>query len=131
MEIKLGSDQQGVTTNGEKTAGQGGTGNGNGNNGHLVHFKVDGEQYTSADGSMTPDYIMQHFAGKDPSSNYLVRIEGHDKVSYQNIGNDPIEVHNGWRFQVISLGPTTVSDGNILTGTERFKDELRRLGYEP
>jgi hypothetical protein len=38
-----------------------------------------------------------------------VQIRGHEKTSYEGLGNIPIEMHQGMKFQVISTGPTPVS----------------------
>jgi hypothetical protein len=76
-----------------------------------IHFFVDGERYTTHQEKWTPSEIIRKFAEKDPSANYLVQIHGHDRVSYEGRGDIPIELRNGMRFQVISTGPTPVSDG--------------------
>jgi hypothetical protein len=77
----------------------------------LIHFKVDGEPFTTQAQELTPNDIIKDFAGKDPATHYLVQIRGHEKTSYEGIGNIPIEMHEGMKFQVISTGPTPVSDG--------------------
>jgi len=76
----------------------------------LIHFKVDGEPFTTEAKELTPNDIIKDFAGKDPATNYLVQIRGHEKTSYEGLGNIPIEMHDGMKFQVISSGPTPVSD---------------------
>jgi hypothetical protein len=75
-----------------------------------IHFKVDGEPYTTLAKELTPNEITKDFAGLSPSTHYLVEIDGHSKVSFQGKGEISIEMHNGMRFQVISTGPTPVSD---------------------
>jgi hypothetical protein len=75
-----------------------------------IHFKVDGEPYTTLATQLTPNEIIKDFAGRDPATHYLVQIEGHKKVTYEGKGEIPIEMHDGQRFQVISTGPTPVSD---------------------
>src|SRR6266699_3107931 len=77
----------------------------------LIHFRVDGEPFTTQAAELTPNDIIKDFAGKDPSTHYLVQIRGHEKTSYEGVGNIPIAMHNGMKFQVISTGPTPVSDG--------------------
>jgi hypothetical protein len=77
----------------------------------LTHFRVDGEPFTTQAAELTPDDITKDFAGKDPSTNYLVQIHGHEKTSYEGVGNIPIGIADGMKFQVISTGPTPVSDG--------------------
>ena len=99
---------------------------------HEIHFTVDGEPEETERHEMTPDEIIREFGKKDPSTNYLVQIEGgHQKVSYRDKGRVPIKLHNGMNFQIISLGPTPVSDGRIRTGVEVFIEGLRDLGYSP
>ncbi len=76
-----------------------------------IHFFVDGEPHTTEEESWTPNEIIRKFAEKDPASNYLVQIHGHERTSYEGHGDKPIKLRNGIRFQVISTGPTQVSDG--------------------
>jgi hypothetical protein len=76
-----------------------------------IHFKVDGEPYTTFAEELTPNQIIREFAGKDPATHFLVQIHGHDRKSYEGVGEIPIRLHDGERFQVISTGPTPVSDG--------------------
>lgn len=77
----------------------------------LIHFKVDGEPFTTEAKELTPNGIIEDFAGKDPTTHYLVQIKGHEKTSYEGLGNIPIKMQEGMKFQVISTGPTPVSDG--------------------
>jgi hypothetical protein len=99
---------------------------------HEIHFTVDGEPEETERREMTPDEIIREFGKKDPSTNYLVEIEGgHQEVNYRDKGSVPIKLHNGMHFQIISLEPTTVSDGRIRTGIEVFIEGLRDLGYSP
>lgn len=99
---------------------------------HQIHLFVDGERYETEKQLMTPDDIIREFGLKDPATNYLVQIGGpHGKVSYQGKGSDPIVLQNGQKFQIISTGPTPVSDGPIPTGFEVFTEGLRGLGYVP
>lgn len=74
-----------------------------------IHFTVDGEPCETDSRELTPNQIITEFAHKDPSTNYLVQIEGHHRVSYEGKGNQPIIMHDSMRFQVISTGPTPVS----------------------
>lgn len=99
---------------------------------HIIHFMVDGEPEETERREITPNVIIREFGLKDPSTNYLVRIQGgHKKDSYRDRGDEIIKLHNGMQFQIISLGPTTVSDGIIRTGVELFTEGLRDLGYNP
>jgi hypothetical protein len=76
----------------------------------LIHFRVDGEPFTTQASELTPNDIIKDFAGKDPANHYLVQIRGHEKISYEGMGTTPIKMHDGMRFQVISTGPTPVSN---------------------
>ncbi len=97
-----------------------------------IHFTVDGEPEETEQRMMTADEIIRVFGRKDPATNYLVRIEGgHREESYQNRGNEPIKLHNGMSFQIISLGPTTVSDGRFPAAVDMFTEGLKALGYAP
>lgn len=93
-----------------------------------IHFIVDGEEYETTKGKLTPNEIIREFGKRDPSTNYLLEINGNHKVSFQGKGDEEIKMHDGMSFQIVSIGPTPVSDCNGLTG---FVEGLRTLGYEP
>jgi hypothetical protein len=48
--------------------------------------------------------IIKDFAGRDPVTHYLVQIEGTHKESYRDKGNEPIQMHDGMKFQTIFIG---------------------------
>lgn len=97
-----------------------------------IHFTVDGDPVESEKQVMTPNEIIRQFGeGRDPATNYLVRIEGKNTEIYKNKGDVPIELHDGMRFQIISTGPTPVSDDSPRTSIDVFLTGLRDLGYEP
>ena len=99
---------------------------------HEIHFTVDGEPEETKRREITPDEIIRDFGHKDPAIYYLIRIEGgQEKTSYRDKGTVPIELHNGMHFQMLSLGPTPVSDGPIRTGVAVFTEGLKALGYNP
>ncbi len=99
---------------------------------HEIYIFVDGERHEVKKRDTTPNEIIREFGGAlDPSTHYLVRIKGHEKISFQGKGNEPIRLHNDERFQIISIGPTPVSDAGVRTGVAVFIDGLRTLGYEP
>ena len=52
-------------------------------------------------------------------------------MSFQGKGAIPIRIHEGERFQIISIGPTPVSDINVGTGVDGFLRGLTALGYSP
>jgi hypothetical protein len=76
---------------------------------HEIHFFLDGEPQETDKREHTPNEIIKDFGHKDPATHYLVRIEGHRRISYQSKGEEPIKLHDGERFQIVSTGPTPVS----------------------
>ena len=76
---------------------------------HEIHFFVDGEPHETNQRQWTPNEIIKEFGEKDPATNYLVRIGGPHPISYQGKGDEPIEIHDGEKFQIVSTGPTPVS----------------------
>jgi hypothetical protein len=76
---------------------------------HEIHFFVDGERFDTDRRDWTPNEIIKRFGNKDPSTHYLVRIEGHHRHSYEGKGNEAIKIHDGEKFQIVSTGPTPVS----------------------
>jgi hypothetical protein len=104
----------------------------NGNCHREIHFTVDGDPVESDKQVMTPNEIIRQFGeGRDPATNYLVRIEEKNTESYKDNGDEPIELHDGMRFQIISTGPTPVSDNSTRTSIDGFLAGLKELGYEP
>lgn len=75
-----------------------------------IHFKVDGEPYDTRALELTANEILKDFAGVDPATHYLLQIHGHHHISFLGKGDDPIRMEEGMRFQVISTGPTPVSN---------------------
>jgi hypothetical protein len=62
---------------------------------------------------------------------YLVQIRGHERISYQDQPDTPIELRDGMRFQTVSLGPTPVSDGTApKVGPACFLAGLSEAGIE-
>lgn len=73
-----------------------------------ITFTVDGEPVTTQERRLTPVQIME-LAKVDPTTNYLVRIEGRHQISYKDTPNEMIEVHEGEVFVTVPTGPTPVS----------------------
>lgn len=96
-----------------------------------VTIKVDGEPFVAPSRHMTPNEIIVQATGKDPATHHLVQITKHERISYQGKGNDPIRLREGMRFQVVSTGPTPVSDPQMKLGAAAFMEGLRALGYDP
>ena len=86
----------------------------------VIHFEVDGEPYETRQRVWTPNAIIKDFGEQDPTTNYLVRLGGHEPHSYRDKGDIPIEIHDCERFQIIPIGPAPVSDGTKLTGVVAF-----------
>ena len=95
---------------------------------HEIDFTVDGEDYKTTEREMTPNQIIREYGKMDPATHYLVKIHGARKESYQGKGDEKIKVHEHDAFQIVSTGPTPVSDA---TGPAAFADGLRALGYTP
>ena len=74
---------------------------------------------------------MRSDAALDPATHYLVQIRGHHKESFRGKGDIPIRIHEGERFQIISIGPTPVSDVSAKIGVDGFLKGLTSLGYAP
>jgi hypothetical protein len=98
---------------------------------HVIRFFVDGEENETREPKQTPNHIIREYGRRDPINHYLVEIDGGKKISYQGKGEETILIHDCARFQVISVGPTPVSDGTIRTGVELFISGLISLGFEP
>jgi hypothetical protein len=96
--------------------------------GHEVHFTVDGEDCKTRERELTPNQIIRDYGKKEPATNYLVKIQGVHKESYQGKGDEEIKIHEHEAFQIVSTGPTPVSD---MTGPSAFAVGLRTLGYNP
>ncbi|MGA8907876.1 MAG: hypothetical protein WB524_09675 [Acidobacteriaceae bacterium] len=92
-----------------------------------IHFTVDGEECETTKRELTPNEIIREFGKKDPATNYLVEIKGDHKISFQGKGDEKIKMHDCMNFQIVSTGPTPVSD---LTGPAAFIEGLRGIGYE-
>lgn len=73
-----------------------------------VEITVDGRSLTLDDPTTTPNEILT-LAGLDPTTHYLVRIEGRHQHSFEGRGHEQIHVHPGERFVSVSTGPTPVS----------------------
>lgn len=99
---------------------------------HTIRFTLDGEPETTSEHQLAPNFIISEFGRKDPSSNYLIELRGNgrEKISYQGKGDEPIKMHNNTRFQIISIGPTPVSDAGVI-GLSAFVAGLLALGFSP
>lgn len=96
-----------------------------------IHFKVDNEPFTTTASELTPDFIIDEYAKRDPKTNYLLQIIGKETISYKDKGGIPIPIDNGDRFQCVAIEPTPVSDPQQKFGVEAFISGLTELAYEP
>jgi hypothetical protein len=78
---------------------------------HVIHFTMDDETQETTEMVLTPRQIMENAkpAPIDPSTHYLVQIEGQHQVSYKDKPDEPIHMHEKMRFVSVSTGPTPVS----------------------
>ncbi|MBZ5538444.1 MAG: hypothetical protein LAO31_21065 [Acidobacteriia bacterium] len=75
---------------------------------HTITYTVDDEPQTTTSHELNANQILSS-AGIDIASHYLVQIEGHQRESYQNKGDQPIHMHEHMKFISVSTGPTPVS----------------------
>jgi hypothetical protein len=75
---------------------------------HVIEYIVDGEPERTNERVLTPTQILRH-AKIDPSTHYLIQIEGEHQESYQGKPETPIHMHPHMNFISVSTGPTPVS----------------------
>jgi len=99
---------------------------------NVIDFKLDGEPEKTTDHELAPNFIIKEFGKKDPTTNYLIQLKnnGQEKTSYEGKGEIPIKIHENMNFQIISTGPTPVSD-TVKSPLESFLEGLTALGYSP
>jgi hypothetical protein len=71
-------------------------------------FKVDGENYTTSEHTLTPNQLLQ-IAGLDVPTHYLVEIKNKKQESLKDRMNEPIQMHQHMDFLSVYTGPTPVS----------------------
>ena len=71
-------------------------------------YTVDDEPQTTDLHEMTPNQILAK-ASLDPSSYYLIELQGDHQVSFQGRPDVPIHMHEGMRFIAVFTGPVPVS----------------------
>ncbi len=71
-------------------------------------YTVDDEPQTTTEHTLTARQILQN-AGLDPTTYYLVEIEGQHQKSYQSKPDEPIHMHEHMKFISVFNGPTPVS----------------------
>lgn len=73
-----------------------------------VQITLDGDSLVLPSREVSPNQILT-IAQLDPTTHYLVLVEGRHQVSYQGKGDDTIQVHNNEAFISLSTGPTPTS----------------------
>lgn len=78
---------------------------------HVIHFTLDDEPQTTTEQVLTPTQILENAKPVpiDPSTHYLIQLEGAKQISYQDKPNEPIHMHEHMKFISESTGPTPVS----------------------
>ena len=76
--------------------------------GKPIDITVDGEPVTVDGHDQTPNAVLRA-AGIDPTTHYLVRLDGRHQTSYKDQGDVEINVHEGEKFVSVFSGPTPVS----------------------
>lgn len=73
-----------------------------------IKYEVDGEPQQTTDRVLTASVILVN-AKLDPSTHYLIQIEGQHQESYKDHPNQQIHMHENMKFISIYTGPTPVS----------------------
>ena len=74
---------------------------------HSITYFVDNESQTTTEATLTVGQILKN-AGLDPSSHYLIELQGDHQVEHKDI-NESIRVHEKEKFISIFHGPTPLS----------------------
>lgn len=77
------------------------------NNGHVINYKVNGEDESTVEKELTARQIMSS-AGIDPNENYLEQQKPHN-VSYKENSEVLIKMHENMEFITKPTGPMPVS----------------------
>ncbi len=75
---------------------------------NTIQYTVDGEPQSTSEHQLTASQILK-VAGKEPSSYYLILLEGNAQKYYQGRPDEIIHMHPKMRFISMSLAPTPVS----------------------
>lgn len=76
---------------------------------NVIEFFLDGEEFKTKTSPLTANDILK-IAGLDPEKNYLVKIYvGRPGDSFEDKGNEKIDLKNCDKFVAVSNGPTPVS----------------------
>jgi hypothetical protein len=74
---------------------------------NVINYTVDGEPQSTTEHELTVGQILKN-AGIDPTSHYLVEIQGHHQVPYKDV-DEVIRMHEHMKFISVSTHPTPVS----------------------
>jgi hypothetical protein len=97
-----------------------------------IYFYLDGEREVTHQRDLTPNQIIVEYGHKNPATYYLIQIEdGREVNNYKDKGDTVIHMKDDTHYQMISNGPTPVSDGRPKSGIDMFMEGLFALGYTP
>ncbi len=71
--------------------------------GLLIHYTVDGEIQSTTDETLTPREILED-ARIDPSTHYLMRVEGGHRQSFKDNPDEPITLDEHMQFVSVEAG---------------------------
>lgn len=74
----------------------------------VFEYEVNGELLSTQEHILKARQILIN-AKLDPTTYYLVEIEGHNQTSFKDKPEEPIHMHEHMKFISIFSGPTTVS----------------------
>ena len=76
---------------------------------HPITIVIDTEDVVAPSHTQTPRELLA-LVGDTVETDYLVELKGkRDRVSYQELPDEPIRLHKDMKFITVSLGPTPVS----------------------
>ena len=74
---------------------------------HSIEFFVDEEELQTTDSTLTVRQILI-LAGLDPTTHYLIEIQGNHQVPHKDLG-EVLKIHEKQKFLSVFSGPTPVS----------------------
>ncbi len=74
----------------------------------IFHYTVDDVPQTTEQHQLTANQILDK-SGISTTNHYLVQIEGKNRISFENKGDQEIQMHENMKFISISFEPTPVS----------------------
>ena len=74
----------------------------------VFDYTVDGEALSTSELVLTPILILKN-AGLDPSTHYLIEIDGNSQKSFKDDPNVSVHMHEHMKFVSVFTGSTPVS----------------------